>query len=128
MLTPLHPCTASIAGPKCLPLISNIVPSGPKLESTASITGAGRSTTNASPLLASPPTATVTSPLGVPAGTGTWITVSLQEAGTPHTPLKLTPLVPFSALIEGPKFSPSIVTTIPSGPVPDEREWIAGSP
>ena len=77
-LTPLHPWETSIDGPKFSPMISTVVPSRPKVVFTASITGAGRSTTNANPWLACPPAVTVTRPLGAPAGTGTWISVSLQ--------------------------------------------------
>ena len=51
------------------------------------------STVKGTPLLGTPETVTYTLPELAPAGTGTWIAVSLQLVGLAVTPLKLTVLV-----------------------------------
>ena len=82
---------------------------------------------NSTPLLACPPTVTTTLPVAAPGGTATRISSSLQLRAEAHTPLKLTPLVPCTAPIDGPKLEPRIVTTVPSDAESGVTESIAGS-
>jgi hypothetical protein len=65
---------------------------------------------NATPLLATPPTVTVTLPLVALAGTGTTILVALQLVGVAVVPLNVTVLVPCVA----PKLVPVMVTGVPA--------------
>ncbi len=63
-------------------------------------------------LLAWPPTVTTTSPVVAPVGTGTLMLVALQLIGVAAVPLNVTVLVSCVS----PKFVPTIVTDVPSGP------------
>src|SRR5271157_2561656 len=74
--------------------------------------GAGAVTVKFTPLLATPPTVTMTLPVVAPLGTGTVILVPLQLVGVPEVPLNVTVLVPCVA----PKFVPVIVTEVPTVP------------
>ena len=120
----------STAGPNLEPRIVTVVPSGPRAGLTVPMAGPLPPvpvTVNSTPLLARPLTVTTTSPVTAPGGTATWISLSLQLVGEAHAPLKLTPLVPCTDPIDGPKLEPPIVTTIPSGPDSGVTESIAGS-
>ena len=99
------PCAA----PKFVPVISTEVPAGPLSGLNPLIAGV---TVNATPALAVPPAVTTTSPVVAPIGTATVIEVSLQLVGVAAVPLKATVPVPCVA----PKFTPVIVTDVPSGP------------
>ena len=143
-LTPLNVTLLSPwETPKCEPLIFTTVPTAPEPGFSLLIVGAAPSsivataderdtiptpvTAKGLPLLASSPALTTTNPLNAPAGASTRISVSLQEAGVPHIPLKLTPLVPCNAAIEGPKFQPLTVTSVPSLPKAGSTASITGA-
>src|SRR5438046_2829086 len=66
-----------------------------------------------SPLLAWPPTVTMTGPLAALVGTGATMLVPLQLVGAAAVPLNVTVLPPWVA----PKPAPAIVTDVPIGPV-----------
>src|SRR5256884_2645903 len=74
--------------------------------------GAGTVTVTLTPLLATPPPLTTTSPVVAPLGTGATILVALQLVGVAAVPLNVTVLVPCVA----PKFAPVIVTDAPTNP------------
>jgi hypothetical protein len=64
------------------------------------------------PLLACPPTVTITGPVVAPDGTGATMLEPLHDVGAAETPLNVTVLVPRVV----PKFAPVIVTDVPTGP------------
>src|SRR6266849_2388679 len=73
----------------------------------------GPVTVNSTPLLATPPTATITFPVVAPVGTGITIVVAFQVVATPAgVPLNVTVLVPCVV----PKFVPVIVIGTPTAP------------
>jgi len=78
----------------------------------------GGVTVKGRPLLATPPTVTMTLPVVAPTGTGTSMLVAVQLEGVPTVPLNVTVLVPWVA----PKFVPTMVTTAPTGPCVKPRE------
>ena len=69
-------------------------------------------TVKLTPLLATPPTVTITFPVVAPAGTGTTTLVALHVVGVPAVPLNFTALAPCVV----PKFAPLIVTAVPAAP------------
>src|SRR6202158_3171002 len=69
-------------------------------------------TVNATPLLATPPTVTTTVPVVAPTGTGTTRLGAAPVVGAAAVPLNLTVLVPCVV----PKFTPVIVTGVPTTP------------
>jgi len=69
------------------------------------------------PLLATPPTVTITAPVVAPAGTVTPMLVVFQLVGEAGTPLKVTVLVPCVF----PKPEPLMVTEAPIGPAAGDR-------
>ncbi len=69
-------------------------------------------TVKLTPLLATPPTVTITFPVVAPAGTGTTTLVALHVVGVPAVPLNFTALAPCVV----PKFAPLIVTAVPTTP------------
>ncbi len=87
--TVLVPC----ADPKFVPEIVTIVLGEPEAGLRPVMTGVGR-TVNPTPLLATPPTVTVTFPVAAPLGTSTMMLVSLQKVGVAELMLNLTKLVP----------------------------------
>ena len=96
--------------PKLAPVIVTGVPTVPELMLRLVTLGA---TVNATPLLAIPPTVTMTFPVVAPAGTFTVIAVALQADAVPaDVPWKVTVLVPWLA----PKFVPVIVIGVPTAP------------
>jgi hypothetical protein len=107
--TVLVPCVA----PKFAPLIVTDVPTAPDVGfKVVMLGGGGVVTVKVVPLLATPPTVTMTFPVAAPAGTGTKMLVAVQLAGVAVTPLNFTVLVPCVA----PKFAPLIVTDVPTAP------------
>src|SRR5208337_2677263 len=76
------------------------------------ITGGATVTVKFTPLLATPPTVTMTLPVVAPLGTGTVMLVPLQAVGVPAVPLNVTVLVPCVT----PKFVPAIITDVPTDP------------
>src|SRR5258708_32469170 len=107
------PATVSVKGP--LPVTAE---PGFKL----AMLGGGGWTVKVTPLLATPPTLTTTTPVLAPAGTGTTMPVSLQLFGIAGVPLNLTVLVPLFA----PKFVPVMVTSAPTRPEVGLRLVIVG--
>jgi len=83
-------------------------PASPEVGDSELMAGAPK-TVNVTPLLGTPPTATVTGPVLAVAGTGTTMLVELQLLGVAAMPLKLTVLLPCVV----PKFSPEMVTDVP---------------
>src|SRR6059036_1840489 len=79
-------------------------------------------TVNDTPLLASPPTVTITLPVVAPAGTGTTMLVADQPVGVAAVPLNVTELVPWVA----PKVVPAIVTAVATGPLVGARLVMVG--
>lgn len=111
--------------PKFVPVMVTDVPLGPVNGDRLEIVGVGN-TLKTAPLLGLPETVitTFTFPVLVPAGTGTTICESLQLAGVPTVPLKVTVLDPFVA----PKYVPLIVTSVPTGPIEgDNAEMFGGN-
>lgn len=90
------------------------VPTAPEAGLTLETCGVDPTTTtvNATPLLATPPTLTITLPLVAPAGTGTTILLALQPVGEAAVPLNVTVLAPCVA----PKLVPVMVTAVPTAP------------
>src|SRR5215510_13780186 len=82
----------------------------------------GTSPMKLTPLLATPPTVTVTFPVVAPAGTGTTMLVADHDVGVAAVPLKATVLVPW---VE-PKLVPVIVTEVATGPLVGERLVMLG--
>jgi hypothetical protein len=115
----LVPCVA----PKFPPLIVTAVPTLPVVGDRLVMLGADPGTVNAAPLLATPPTLTMTFPVVVPAGTGTTMLVADQFVGAAMVPLKKTRLVPWIA----PKLAPAIVTAVPTLPVVGDRLVMLGA-
>jgi hypothetical protein len=113
----LVPCV----GPKLLPLIVMAVPTRPAEGRTLLIAG-GVDTVNGTPVLGTPPTFTTTLPVVAPAGTGTTMVLLLQLVGVAAMPLRLIVLL----ACEAPKFTPLIVTCVPTGPKAGDRLDIDG--
>jgi len=93
----------------------DIVPDAPEVVVTivaAAVIARPAVTVNGSPLLAVPPTVTMTLPVRAAAGTGAVIAVALQAVGVAAVPLNVTVLV----LCVAPKFAPVIVTDVPTRP------------
>jgi hypothetical protein len=88
------------------------VPTTPEVGVRLVMLGGGGVTVKLTPLLAWPPTVTTTLPVVAPAGTGTLMLVALQLVGVAVVPPNVTVLVPWLA----PKFTPAIVTGVPTGP------------
>jgi hypothetical protein len=117
-LTVLPPCVE----PKFIPVIVTEVPAVPDVGDTLVMLGAGTVTVKLTPLLAWPPTVTITLPVVAPIGTGATMLVALQLVGVAAVPLKLTALVPCVL----PKLVPLIVTGVPTGPEVGDRPVMAG--
>jgi hypothetical protein len=116
--TVLLPCVE----PKFIPVIVTEVPAVPDVGDTLVMLGAGTVTVKLTPLLAWPPTATITLPVVAPIGTGATMLVALQLVGVAAVPLKLTALVPCVL----PKLVPLIVTGVPTAPEVGDRPVTAG--
>src|ERR1700730_11749053 len=80
----------------------------------------GTVTAKGAPLLATPPTVTTTLPLVAPAGTGATMLAGLQLVGVVEVPLNVT------GSGDDPKFSPAIVTGVPTGPLLGVRLVMVG--
>jgi hypothetical protein len=96
--------------PKFAPEIKTKAPTAPDDGLRLVIPGGGGITVKFTPLLPTPVTDTTTFPVVAPAGTVTWILVSLQLVGAAIVPLKASLLFPWLA----PKFVPVIVTSAPT--------------
>jgi len=117
-VTVLVPCVA----PKFVPVIVTEVPTGPVVGDTLVMLGGG-TTVKFTPLLAKPPTVTMTISVVAPFGTGATMLVSLQLVGAAGVPLNVTAFVPCVA----PKFVPAIVTGVPTCPdVGDKLVTVGG--
>src|SRR5439155_3770780 len=116
-LTVLVPWVA----PKFVPVIVTAVPTGPFVGDRLVSVG-GTVTVKLRPLLARPPTVTMTVPVVAPTGTGTTRLVADQLVGVAVVPLNVTVLVPWAA----PKFVPVIVTDVPTGPLVGARLVMLG--
>jgi hypothetical protein len=88
------------------------VPGGPHDGVRPVKTSADAVTAKLTPLLAAPPTVTMTGPVVAVLGTGTTMLVSLQLLGVAGVPLNVTVLVSCVA----PKFAPATATSVPAGP------------
>jgi hypothetical protein len=80
-------------------------------------------TLNATPLLAVPPTVTVTLPDLAPDGTAATMRVALQLLAAAAVPLNRTTLEPCVA----PKFEPLMVTAVPTGPEVGDKLVMVGA-
>jgi len=80
-------------------------------------------TVKLTPLLAAPPTVTTTLPVVAPLGTVAVMLAAPQLAAVVAVPLKVTVLAPCVA----PKFVPTIVTEVPTGPDVGFRLVILGT-
>lgn len=105
--------------PKLVPVMVTEVPTGPEVGEILVMRGA---TLKSTPLLAKPPTMTITFPVVAPLGTGAIMLVALQLVGVVAVPLKVTLLAP----CEAPKFAPVMVTEVPRGAKVGERFVILG--
>jgi hypothetical protein len=105
--TTLVPCV----GPKFVPAIVTLAPTGADVGVTELIVGVG-STVKVIPLLTTPATTTVTGPLVAPAGTTAVMVDALQLATDATVPLKRTVLEPCVL----PKPVPVIVIVLPTPP------------
>src|SRR5262245_15812778 len=115
--TVLVPCVA----PKLVPVIVTAAPTAPLVGDTDVMAGVG-TTVNVTPLLATPPTVTVTLPVVAPAGTVVTMLVADHDVGVAVTPLNFTVLVPCVT----PKFVPAIVTATPTAPLVGDSDAMAG--
>jgi hypothetical protein len=106
----LVPCAA----PKLVPTTVTAVPTGPKVGLKLEIVGDPTVTVNVTPLLGTPPTATITFPVVAPTGTGATICASFQLVVLATTPLNESELALVPTV--GPKFDPFTATTVPMGP------------
>src|SRR6187399_2867639 len=118
-VTVLVPCVA----PKFAPVIVTAVPTLPDVGDRLVMVGAAAVRVNARPLLATPPTVTVTGPLVAPLGTEATMLVALQLVGVAVVPLNRTVLAPCVA----PKFTPVIVTAVPTLPDVGDRLVMVGA-
>jgi hypothetical protein len=109
--------------PKFEPVIVTAVPTAPLTGERLVMLGAVLATVKATALVATPPTVTTTLPVVAPAGTGTTILVADQVVGVAIVPLNLTVLVP----CVNPKFTPVIVTAVPTAPLTGERLVMLGA-
>jgi hypothetical protein len=107
-VTALVPCVE----PKFAPAIVTDVPTNPDVGFKLTMLGAGTETVKLTPLLAAPPTVTITLPVVAPAGTATTMLVALQLVAVAAIPLNVTALAP---CVE-PKFAPVIVTGVLTAP------------
>src|SRR5258705_394241 len=114
-VTVLVPC----GDPKLVPVIVTVAPTAPLVTDSNVIVGVG-TTVNVTPVLATPPTVTVTLPVVAPPGTGTVMLVADHAVGVAVTPLNVTVLVPCG----DPKLVPVIVTVAPTAPLVGDSELI----
>jgi len=117
-VTVLMPC----ADPKLVPVIVTGVPATPEVGFRFVMLGDG-STVKLAPLLATPPTVTITFPVVAAAGTGTTMVASFQFVGVPAAPLNATVLAPWA----GWNPAPWIVTVAQIAAAAGDKNWIAGA-
>src|SRR5713101_8801402 len=106
-VTVLDPCESR----KYDPVIVTLCPTDAALGFNVVMPGDGV-TVKVTPLLAVPPTVTVTGPVVAVVGTGASIAVAVQPVGAVATPLNLTALKPCVA----PKLVPTVWTDVFLGP------------
>src|SRR5439155_107790 len=104
---------------KFVPVIVTDAPTAPLVGDSDVIVAVG-TTVNAMPLLATPPTVTVTFPVVAPLGTVATTLVADHDDGVAVVPLNFTVLVPCVA----PKFVPVIVTDAPTAPLVGDSDVI----
>ena len=97
--------------PKLVPAIVIVAPTVADVVDKFEMVGRGKMV-NGIGLLATPPTVTTTFPVIAPFGTGIAMLAAPQLVGVPTVPLNATVLV----LCVEPKFTPEIVTGVPTGP------------
>src|SRR5207245_1541944 len=97
------------------------VPAGPEVGFKVVMFGVGN-TVKSAPLLATPPTVTITSPVVAFAGIVAKMLLTLQVIGVAGVPLSVTVLVPCDA----PKFVPMIVIDVPTAPEAGTSPVIVG--
>jgi hypothetical protein len=120
--TPFRPRTlVPCDEPKFAPVIVTESPKFPEVGATLVILGASP-TTNGTPLLVTPFTATTILPFEAPDGTGTVMLLLLQVVGAAVKPLNFTVLVPCVP----PKLDPLIVMAAPTGATTGETLLITG--
>jgi hypothetical protein len=117
-VTLLVPCV----DPKFTPVMVTAVPTEPNAGEMLAMLGT-TVTVKLTPLLATPKTVTTTLPEVAPLGTGTVMLVALQLVGDAAVPLKVTVLVP---CVE-PKFTPVIVTDVPTAPNVGDKPVMLGA-
>ena|SRR5713226_715078 len=120
-VTVLDPCDV----PRFFPAIVRMAPIGPEVGFTLVIVGGGPVTTvKPAPLLATPPTVTMTFPVVAALGTVTAMLVGPQPFAfvVAIVPLKVTVPIP----CVWPKLVPPIVTVVPAGPDVGVRVVIVG--
>ena len=124
LVAAVEPNVTAVEPVKALPVIVTVVPIGPLPGEKVVTTGTGGTTVNWLPLGVLPPgvvTVMVSTPNDVPAATFavtdvSEITVTLVAAVEPN----VTAVVPVKAL-------PVIVTVVPTGPLPGEKEVTTGT-
>jgi hypothetical protein len=109
--------------PKLVPVIVIEVPTTPEEGFRLVIFGPATPTLKVTPLLATPPTVTMTFPVVAPVGTGTTMLVALQLVGAVEVPLNVTVLAPCVA----PKLEPAMVIAVPGVPDVGLRLEILGA-
>jgi hypothetical protein len=92
--------------------MTTVVPTVPVFGLRFVIVGAGTVTVKLIPLLAWPPTVTITLPVVAPVGTVTVMLVALHAVAVAAMPLNVTVLVPCVA----PKFVPVMTIVLPTAP------------
>jgi hypothetical protein len=118
IFTTLVPC----GEPKPEPVIVTFVLMGPVVGEMLLMVG-GPLMVKFTPLLATPPTVTMTGPVVAPVGTGTTIWLVLQLDGVAAVPLKVTVLLPLVV----PKFDPVMVIEVPTLPLAGNNEATLGA-
>ena len=113
--TVLAPCVE----PKFAPVIVTVAPTAPLVGDNDVIVAVG-TTVNATPLLATPPTVTVTLPVVAPLGTFVTMLDADHDVAVAVTPLNFTALAP----CVDPKFVPVIVTVTPAMPLVGDNDVI----
>lgn len=109
-LTPLNVAVLVPCGfPNNKPLIVTVPPTG---AADGEIPEMMTPVVKATPLLARPPTVTITGPVVAPDGTGATMLEAPHDVGVAETPLNVTVLVFWVT----PKFAPVIVTDVATGP------------
>ena len=116
--TPLK-VTGTVPVPKPLPVMTTLVPTGPKAGARAVMAGTGTTVKVAPPVTPPPNPVTEILPVVAPTGTTVVIWASLSTVKSAAIPLNATPVTPV-------KLMPEIVTVIPSAAVAGVKPVIVG--